>query len=192
VVLLGDVVDQRNALLEASGPFMRGVELLRAAGIPVVAVVGNHDVEELPRLVDATDGIDLLGRAGTWQSLVVQRAGRPAVRLVGWSFPTSRVTTSPLDSLDPRMRAGTWGDGAGALPTLGLLHCDLDVPGSHHAPVRRTDLVSVPVDAWLLGHVHKPDALDEDRPVGYLGSVAPLDPGEPGWHGAWLAHCRAG
>ncbi|MCZ4497205.1 MAG: Metallophosphoesterase [Thermoleophilia bacterium] len=30
------------------------------------------------------------------------------------------------------------------------------------------------------------------RPIGYLGSVVPLDPKESGWRGAWIAHCLPG
>jgi len=42
------------------------------------------------------------------------------------------------------------------------------------------------VDAWLLGHIHRPDPFDGPRPSGYLGSLTGLDPGEPGPHGPWL------
>ena len=69
---------------------------------------------------------------------------------------------------------------------LGVLHCDLDgPPTSPYAPVRRVDLERQSVDAWLLGHVHRPSNLSGDRPLGYLGSLSALDPGEPGAHGPW-------
>lgn len=191
LVLLGDVVDEDNALLEAVGPFGQGVRRLAEAGIEVVAVAGNHDVEALPKLVDTTEGITLLGRAGVWQSRVVRGAGDGAVRLVGWSFAQRSHVGSPLVTMPEAWLAGAWGDQAGELPTIGLLHCDHDVVGSRHAPVRRAELDAVPVDAWLLGHIHKPDAMAGPRPIGYLGSVVPLDPGEAGTHGAWIAHCDA-
>ncbi len=52
--------------------------------------------------------------------------------------------------------------------------------------MRTRDLETAPVDAWLLGHVHQPDALAAPRPVGYLGSLSALDPGETGPRGPWL------
>ena len=76
--------------------------------------------------------------------------------------------------------------GAEGVAVLGVLHCDLDgPPTSPYAPVRRVDLERQSVDAWLLGHVHRPSDLSGDRPLGYLGSLSALDPGEPGAHGPW-------
>ncbi|MEF8866370.1 MAG: metallophosphoesterase, partial [Salinibacter sp.] len=49
VVLTGDVVDAQNKRYEALGPLQRGLRRLGDAGIPVVAVAGNHDFDALPR-----------------------------------------------------------------------------------------------------------------------------------------------
>jgi hypothetical protein len=72
------------------------------------------------------------------------------------------------------------------MPTIGLLHCDRDQMQSRYAPVRSAELQAAPVDAWLLGHIHRPDDLTGAHPSGYLGSLTGVDPGEPGAHGAWL------
>lgn len=192
VLLLGDVVDARNDLFESAGPIERGVRRLAGRGIPTYAIVGNHDVRTLPRLADGVEGLELIGRAGTWEERLIGRPGRPQVRVVGWSFPAEQVRESPLASMPPELRAGAWRDPAANVATLGLLHADLDVLESRHAPVRRAELEAVPVDAWLLGHIHVPDSLEGARPTGYLGSVVPLDPKEAGWRGAWVAHCAPG
>jgi hypothetical protein len=42
------------------------------------------------------------------------------------------------------------------------------------------------VDAWFLGHIHKPHLLQTERPIGYLGSLVGLDRGETGPRGPWL------
>src|SRR5690606_18475306 len=61
-------------------------------------------------------------------------------------------------------------------------------------PVTLADLHQIPVDIWLLGHIHAP-ALHE-RPgcplVLYPGSVQAMDPGETGMHGAWIVTVAAG
>ena len=179
VLLAGDVVEQEDDFYEAYGDLRGGVDRLAAAGIPVLAVSGNHDVQVLPRLADAVSGFRLLGRGGVWEvARVAGRSGRSA-QVLGWSFPERRVPTSPLAAhdlpgLDP-----------GAGPVIGLLHCDRDAAGSPYAPVRSAELADAPVDAWLLGHIHKPDRLAPPRPIGYLGSLTGLDPGETGLRGPW-------
>lgn len=179
VLLAGDVVEQEDDFYEAYGDLRRGVDRLAAAGIRVLAVSGNHDVQVLPRLADAVPGFHLLGRNGVWEvERVTGRDGR-SVQVLGWSFPERRVSTSPfaahaLPAIDPA-----------AGPVVGLLHCDRDAPGSPYAPVRSAELADAPADAWLLGHIHKPDRLAPPRPVGYLGSLTGLDPGEAGPRGPW-------
>ena len=185
VLLAGDVVEQEDDFYEAYGDLRRGVDRLAAAQVPVLAVSGNHDVQVLPRLADAVPGFRLLGRGGRWEVRdVAGRDGRRRVQVLGWSFPERRVSTSPLAAhelppLDP-----------GSGPVVGLLHCDRDAAaGSPYAPVRSAELAQAPVDAWLLGHIHQPDRLAPPRPIGYLGSLTGLDPGEPGPRGPWRLEC---
>ena len=187
VLLAGDVVDQEDDFYEAYGDLRKGVETLSAAGISVLAVAGNHDGVVLPRLADALPPIAetasrfrLLGRDGGWEVADLKdRDGALVTRVVGWSFPASHVRSSPLAQGVPTSREGaTW--------LIGLLHCDRDALGSSYAPVRTSELVEASTDAWLLGHIHKPDPLSLPRPIGYLGSLTGLDPGETGPHGPWV------
>ena len=183
VLLAGDVVEQEDDFYEAYRDLRHGVDRLAEAAIPVLAVSGNHDVQVLPRLADSVPGFRLIGRGGRWELRDVSgRDGRRA-HILGWSFPERRVTTSPftgheLPALDERSG-----------PVIGILHCDRDAAGSPYAPVSSSELAAVPVDAWLLGHVHEPDPLSPPRPIGYLGSLTGLDPGETETHGPWLVDC---
>ena len=182
VLLAGDVVEQNDDFYEAYSDLSRGIEQLAADGIPVLAVAGNHDVEVLPRLADTLSGFRLLGRNGQWESAILTTDGGEQVRILGWSFPASVVDVNPLaEGLPPR----------DAATTLGLLHCDRDQTGSRYAPVRSSDLEAAAVDGWLLGHIHRPDPLSGPRPIGYLGSLTGMDPGEPGAHGPWLLDTAA-
>ena len=183
VLLAGDVIEQEDDFYEAYGDLRRGVDRLAAAGIAVLAVSGNHDVQVLPRLADAVPGFRLLGRGGVWEVAgVAGRDGR-RVQVLGWSFPERRVSTSPFAAHDlPVLDSGSG-------PVIGLLHCDRDAAGSPYAPVRSAELAAAPADAWLLGHVHRPDRLDPPRPIGYLGSLTGLDPGEAGPRGPWRLEC---
>lgn len=178
VLLAGDVVDRERDFFAGYDQLRSGVERLLEAGIRVIAVAGNHDTHVLPRLADAVDGLELIGRDGRWQ--VVELSGGS---VVGWSFPTSRVTRSPLAS---------WTDPGGKRPRIGLLHCDRDQADSAYAPVSSSELARAEVDAWLLGHVHQPDLARDDRLSGYLGSVSALRASETGVRGPWLIEAGAG
>lgn len=181
VAISGDLVDQANRYYEAISPVEIGVRALRAAGIPIVAVTGNHDFDVLPRIADRLDGaLQVLGRGGHWQRWTLRdEAGNPRLHVDGWSFPTEHVRINPAHSyqFDP----------VRDVPVLGLLHADLDSNASEYAPVSRRDLERLHPGFWLLGHIHAP-SLDGigTKPILYPGSPYALDPGESGLHGVLL------
>ena len=182
LLLAGDVVEQDDDFFEAFTDLRQGVERLTEAGVGVLGVAGNHDVRVLPRLADAVPGFVLLGRGGHWEEHRLQGADGVCVRVLGWSFPARSTPDDPLAAGLPARAHET---------TIGLLHADRDQGGSRYAPVRSADLRAAPVDAWLLGHVHRPDITPGPRPMGYLGSLVGTDPGEPGAHGAWMLEVDA-
>lgn len=181
VVVAGDIGDRENRYFEAFGAFEAGVATLEEAGIPIVAVAGNHDAEFFSRLVDAVDADNLhaLGTGGEWELLQVGTDTETSIEFVGWSFPRRHVVESPLSSYS-------------AVETdvpfrIGVLHADLDAQASNHAPVTTAELRSTPLDCWILGHIHTPGIRHDENPlVVYPGSPQPLDPGEPGRHGPWV------
>ncbi len=183
VVLSGDVADESNRFWEAIGPLEAGVNRLAGAGIPVVAVAGNHDHAVLGRLADQLprEHFALLGRGGTWERRTLTHEGRAWLNVDGWSFPQAVVRASPLDSYalppDPDV------------PTLGLVHGDLGVGTSTYGPLDLARLQALPPRAWLLGHIHAPRLeAAVGRPwVLMPGSPQALDPGETGPHGPWIA-----
>ncbi|HMS01738.1 MAG TPA: DNA repair exonuclease, partial [Gemmatimonadaceae bacterium] len=189
VLLSGDVVDQDNRFFEARTPLESGLHRLQTAGIRAIAVAGNHDHDVLPALVRSLpDGLlTLLGVGGCWERLTLTtRDASSRVHVLGWSFPSRTVRESPLATLPTFAPDG--------VPTIGLVHGDLDVPTSPYAPLARESLARAPVDAWLLGHIHAggPRHRDGEPVILYPGSPQPLDPGETGAHGAWLLQVRAG
>jgi hypothetical protein len=178
LLLAGDLIDDDRDLFGSYADLETGLRRLERAGIPVLAVAGNHDVRSLPRLAEALPGLRQLGRGGRWEAVELDGGGAP-VRVVGWSFPDVHVARSPLDA--PGRELLDRGD----LPTIGLLHADLDAGGGRYAPVARAELAATAVDAWLLGHVHVPADFAAGLRAGYLGSLAAVDPGETGPRGAW-------
>ena len=184
VLLSGDVVDHDNRFYEATGPLERGMRRLAEATIPTFAVAGNHDWDVFPRILNQleTGRFQFLGRDGQWQAGILQRDGevKPVLRIVGWSFPARHVQRSPLTGFnieaDPE------------IPTVGLLHTDVDGTSSDYAPVDLSALQACDLDLWVLGHVHKPQYWDSQTgaKVLYPGSPQALNPGESGVHGPWL------
>lgn len=182
VALTGDVVDSENATYESLGPLQRGLERLDEACIDTIAVSGNHDYNALPRLEQMveTSRFQLLGRGGQWGDAIVEPTGSTPVQFLGWSFRNAHEPSDPLEGLSRDMIEED-------IPTVGLLHAEVDVPESVYAPVSLDGLREYPVAAWLLGHIHKPQVWeDTSPPVLYPGSPQPLDPGETGAHGPWL------
>ena len=189
VLFAGDVVESTNARFEAMLPLETSVRRLLDAGIAVIAVAGNHDVEALPRLRELIGGFKLLGAGGRWEEITLSKAGTPIAQVVGWSFGDKYVRQSPVALLlsEPLPAPSL------PVPRIGLLHCDLGASGGYYAPIRQSELDDTGYDAWLLGHIHKPSfeglsASEGVRPSGYLGSLVGLDPSETGPHGPWLVH----
>ena len=187
LVLAGDIVESDNRYFEAWAPLRAGVIRLLKAGLTIAAVAGNHDSEVLAKLHDdLRRDLDpaeaarflLLGRQdgtlGRWTEATVT-FGADSLRLLGWSFPGPHHSTDPLYGL-PAVPADR--------PSLGILHGDLDQPGSSYAPFTSAALRATPIDRWVLGHVHAPSA--RDRAPFYCGSPIPLRASETGAHGCWI------
>jgi DNA repair exonuclease SbcCD nuclease subunit len=114
------------------------------------------------------------------------RDGAPALHIDGWSFPQQRVHTSPLEAYSlPTI------DDA---PVFGILHGDFDQAGSVYAPLLDHEFTSTAPDFWLLGHIHAPRLLKtrSGKTILYPGSPMAMDPGETGWHGAWMVEFAPG
>jgi hypothetical protein len=101
------------------------------------------------------------------------------LQVIGWSFPTQHFPASPLPglaglSLDPNCFH------------LGVLHAEVVNLESNYAPVRFLDLQNAPVDAWILGHIHKPTVFAGDKLIRYPGSCQSLSAKEQGVHGGFM------
>ena len=185
VLLSGDVADRDNKFWEAIGPLECGIGRLVEANIRTVAVSGNHDYDVLGRLADqfSPDQFTLLGRGGRWEHTTVGD-GQASLCLHGWSFPAERVHQSPLEGYDLGRDP--------SVPTLGIVHGDLDVSTSPYVPLDLPRLRVLPPDGWLLGHLHAPRLMEGHPWALYPGSPQVLDPGETGPHGPWIVEIVRG
>jgi len=187
VVLAGDVVDRENRFFEAIGHLQRGFEQLENAGISLVMVAGNHDFDVLPDIIKNREyeHIHLLGKNGSWELKEIStRSGQ--VQFMGWSFPEQHYHGDPLleiPGLDLKPDPN--------LPLIGVLHGDLYDAKSTYAPIDQGGLTRLPADAWIIGHIHKPDVLNEANPlIFYPGSPQALSSKERGAHGVVLLNVK--
>src|SRR6056297_438043 len=181
LALAGDIIDQENRYFEAIGPLQRGFEKLNNHGIAVYLVTGNHDYSVLAEITQSNHypNVHLLGKDGKWEKKTYQ-GEEGSVQFVGWSFPKEHVKEDPMKKfgqleIDPNEI------------TIGLLHSDADMPESKYGTVETNELKNAGLDAWILGHIHKPSKLNKEKPfIAYPGSPHALSSGEQGVHGPLL------
>ncbi len=186
VLLSGDVINKDNQFFEAAGPLEAGLKKLAERNIHVCAVAGNHDFNALPQFLKGQSGeyIHLLGEGGQWEDMIIERNGEK-LRVFGWSFPTEWHAQNPLS--DIRI------DKSG-IPTIGLLHCDIDSSDTKYVPAPLRYLKNQSgICFWLTGHIHAPKYYnDSGTPVLNPGSLQAMDPGESGDHGPWVVDIEGG
>ncbi len=177
VALAGDLVDRDDRYFEAKGQIQAGFDRLKAAGIEVVMIAGNHDFDVTTDIMaeGRFDHVKLLGANGTWE-VTTRQKGKLFVQFAGWSFPAQHFNQDPTtafdrSAVDPRY------------PVIGLLHADVGNRESIYGPVDVKNLAALPLNAWILGHVHKPTMLHHDPLIFYPGSPHALSAKEQGPHG---------
>lgn len=188
VLISGDLIDESNKRWEARGPVETGLTKLAQAGIETLLVSGNHDHDVLPHMITQFNqaGVRLLGAGGTWERHTVKRDGRDALHVDGFSFPARHYLESPLEGYDLPNDP--------SVPTLGLVHGEIDNQASRYAPLATAELKTRPLSGWLLGHIHASvlQAGNGGPWILYPGSPQPLDPGETGLHGVWVCEIDHG
>lgn len=187
LVLSGDLLDHRNQLWEAMAPLQEGIRKLADAGIRTLAVSGNHDAASLPELTRQfpEEAFTLIGQHGKWERKTLSRDGSPLLHIDGWCFPAEKVKTDP--TLEYALPSPTDGN-----PVLAVVHGDPGVAESSYAPLSISRLQQLPVSAWLLGHIHRPQFTPGSPWVLMPGSPHPMDPGEPDAHHAWICTLENG
>lgn len=181
IALPGDIIDKDNKFFAAIGTLQEGFTKLENARIPVLIIAGNHDYDVLPQAISSKDfsNIHLLGENGTWESIILEKNGEK-IQFLGWSFPTQHYRENPFLNY-PKTGINY------SIPTVGLMHGDVGSIDSSYAPMNKSDFLNTEADIWLLGHIHKPEVLNERNPlVFYTGSPHAMSAKEAGEHGPIL------
>lgn len=180
MLIAGDLYDRAERSAKTAAYLTIQMERLRAAGVQVFYIKGNHDAEnpitgeiDLPANVHVFDG-----RGGKVQAA-------PGVWVHGVSF---RDKHAP-DSLVPKFGAPELG-----AVNIAMLHTSLTGSAGHdpYAPCSVADLVQTGFDYWALGHIHKRQVHSTAPWVVMPGNPQGRDIGESGPKSATLLTIAAG
>ena len=181
VLLAGDLWDGDWKDAHAGLFFVRETARLQAAGVPVLAVAGNHDAAAgLADKLPWPDNVHFFSARKPRTKLLLD--GRVAVH--GQSFAKAAVTDNLARNYPPRV--------AGAL-NIGLLHTALEGETEHapYAPCSLADLRGKGYDYWALGHVHAARVVDRDPWIVYPGNLQGRHIRETGPKGCVLVETTA-
>jgi DNA repair exonuclease SbcCD nuclease subunit len=152
----GDWKDYNTALF-----FLKEMNRLRKACIPVIWVAGNHDaISIVTKQLKPPKEVQQLSHRKP-QTVVLEDAG---VAVHGQSF-SSRAVDENIASAYPQAVKGLF--------NIGLLHTSVNGREGHdnYAPCTLDDLRGKGYEYWALGHVHKHEILSKDPWVVFPGNI---------------------
>jgi DNA repair exonuclease SbcCD nuclease subunit len=180
LLLAGDLVDSDEDFFEACNVLEKQIAILKEAKIPIIAVIGNHDsfvYKKISKIVDSDD-FYVIGKDEKWESKKFYFKDR-VIRIDGFSFNKSVLHYDPFEKYN--LLPCEEGEVA-----IGLLHGDMQSKKSDYAPINMFDFSGKPQSAWVLGHVHQEEILQDHPWIFYCGSLVGMDISEPNDHGAFL------
>jgi len=207
VLIAGDIYKNRTPNPTHQREFARRLQRLRAEGIPVVIITGNHDVAPTTGRAHsvevfntlALDGVTVIDRPSAQP--VTTRSGTFQLITLPWVMRhvlMTREETRDLSLLEidqvmlNRIAEFLARSVAGLdpqLPTVLMAHATIDgaTTGAERQLLLGKDLllnrsvVALPgVDYVAMGHIHRHQHLGEQPPIVYPGSLERIDFGEEG------------
>lgn len=182
VLLAGDLYDGDWKDYNTGIYFVRCMGRLRAAGIPVFLVSGNHDAaSQITRALHLPDNVTLFSHKQV-ESRLLDHLG---VAIHGRSFP-SRAVSEDLTRDYPQGEPGRF--------NIGLLHTSLNGRPGHepYAPCTLDALRSKGYQYWALGHVHQREELSREPWVVFPGNIQGRHIRETGAKGCTLVAVDGG
>lgn len=211
VLHAGDLFEHAIVEGQVLAAFRRPLARLRAAGIPMLLIRGNHDgavrpvdaldvfheydmltVSQRPELVDFAEAAVVTLPWVSPKHLVASSNGASRENVYEYAADLLVGIASDLHAKARETRPGKpailllhWSVSGASLPT------GLPVDQLREVVLPWPDLDELGFDAVVAGHIHKAQRLDDpkvgDTTTGfYAGSPQPLNHGEPGEHGVWV------
>ena len=179
LVLAGDLTNSEEQSIRARLRLVRLCTNLQKANIQVFIIHGNHDPKSQTfKSITFPDNVVIFGEDVT--SVPLSKDGEVLALIHGVSHMVRLENRAMCANFkrDPKYDNCF---------QLGLCHCTIG-GGSDQTiqPTSLADLKAANLDAWALGHIHRPQIVAQDPLIVYAGSPQGLDISEDGPHGCYL------
>ncbi|WOV83514.1 DNA repair exonuclease [Sporosarcina jeotgali] len=164
VLIAGDIYDGEDRSLRAQMRFVKGLERLQQAGIPVFMSYGNHDhLGGKWTRFQLPGNVTVFGPEVETAELTV-RGQR--VRIHGFSYKERHIKEAMIGHYPNSARDS-------GIVDIGMLHGSIAGEESHavYAPFTREALLEKGYHYWALGHIHKRQVLHNEPPIVYPGNL---------------------
>lgn len=205
VVIAGDVYKNRTPNPTHQREFARRIHRLRQAGLPIVILIGNHDVSPAAGRAHSIEIFDTLAIEGVTIAdrpalhLIETRAGPLQLIALPWVTRHNLLTKDELrlasllevetmllqriesflrttaESLDPGIPAVLTAHGTIDGATLGA---ERQIMLGRDLVLPKSFVALPGIDYVALGHIHKHQVLGAHPPIVYSGSIERIDFGE--------------
>ncbi len=182
VLLAGDIFDGPWRDFNTALFFAQRMGRLRAAGIRVFLVTGNHDAAStISKNLSPPDNVRILSKNAP-ERIHLQDLG---LTIVGQGYPQRDVQEN-LAAGYPPAEPGSC--------TIGLLHTALTGRAGHesYAPVKAETLAAKGYAYWALGHVHQREIVSRDPWIVFPGAIQGRHIREAGPKGCSLVRVEDG
>lgn len=178
IVAAGDLYDGEWPDWRTGQFLVRQVARLSEAGIPFIAIRGNHDAQSVITR-DLDQHLPAPARILDHRKPDMEMLDHLQVAIHGQSFATAAVLDDLRKAYPPRIEG--WFN-------IGVLHTNLDGREGHgnYAPCVLSDLRNHGYQYWALGHVHTRDIPSRDPWVVYPGNLQGRSVRETGPRGACI------
>ncbi|VDG98822.1 exonuclease subunit SbcD [Lysinibacillus sphaericus] len=164
VLIVGDIYDGEDRSLRAQMRFVKGLERLQQASIPVFISYGNHDhLGGRWTRFEIPDNVTVFGPEVETSELIV-RGQR--IRIHGFSYKERHIKEAMIGHYPKANRE------LGTID-IGMLHGSIAGEETHavYAPFTKEALIEKGYQYWALGHIHKRQLLHNEPPIVYPGNL---------------------
>ncbi|MBD7908951.1 metallophosphoesterase family protein [Sporosarcina gallistercoris] len=164
VLIAGDIYDGEDRSLRAQMRFVKGLERLKRAEIPVFISHGNHDhLGGKWTRFQLPDNVTVFGPEVETAELVVHGQ---RIRIHGFSYKERHIKEAMIGRFPKSNREPGTID-------IGMLHGSIAGEETHavYAPFTTEALLEKGYQYWALGHIHKRQLLHNEPPIVYPGNL---------------------
>jgi exonuclease SbcD len=181
VVIAGDLYDMADRSLRAQLALQREWQQLRAHGVQLFVIHGNHDHLSGSRAnLLWPENVFIFGSEGVQCVPAYRKDGQLTAYIYGMSYGSRAVTDNIAAAYKPSSADDQY--------HIALLHGNVDGAADHdpYAPCSLAELIGAGFDYWALGHVHTRCVLHTYPHVVYSGNTQGRHSRETGAKGCYL------